>query len=115
MKFREPIPFEEILTMILQKEDEGASYCIYSSILDSNELMLKTICYIDDYPEIDDDDEEEIYSDFVNQNDLSLLFREELVQDVIMNAVDQKQSVTNQELLDAICFYNKNDNFMKLF
>lgn len=114
MKFREPIPFEQILTMILQKEDEGASYCIYSSILDSNELTLKTICYIDDYPEIDDDDEEEIYSDFVNQNDLSLLFREELVQDVIMNAVDQKQSVTNQELLDAICFYNKNDNFMKL-
>lgn len=114
MKFREPIPFENIIKMVLQNEDEGEYYCVYSSIADSNELTLKTICYLDEYPEIDDEEEEEVYSEFVHTNDLSLLFREELVQDVIRNAVHQKQTVTSQELLEAIRYYSKNDNFMRL-
>jgi hypothetical protein len=113
LKFREPIIFEEIIKIVLQNEDEGESYCIYSSISDSSELNLATICYIDDYPEIDDDDEE-TFSDFVNQNGLSLLFREELVQDVLNNAINQKRSVTTQELLEAIRHYSKNDSFMSI-
>lgn len=113
MKFREPLEFQEILRIIREGQDKGVSYCIYSKISDSNDLRLNTICYIDDYPEITDDDEE-IFSDFVMDNSLNLLFREELVQDVISNVLHQKASATEQEILDSISYYSKNDSFMNL-
>lgn len=111
MKYREPIKFLEIIKMIKDNIDKGFSYCIYSKLSDSDDLELDTICYIDDYSEIADDDEE-IYSKFVIENELNFFFREELVQDVITNAFYQKPDVTDQEILEGIIYYNNKDNFM---
>ncbi len=63
------------------------------------------------HPEITGDDRE-IYPEFVVKHGLSLLFREELVQDVIHNVLHQKPSATDQEILEAIIFYDTNDTFM---
>ena len=89
------------------------SYCIYSQLHDSDDLRLDTICYIDNYPEIIDDDEE-VFPDFVVKNSLNLLFREELVQDVMHNALWQKPSASEEEILKATTYYSKNDSFMNL-
>ena len=111
MKFCEPIKFQEVLRNIKENLDEGVSYCIYSKISDCSELDLDTICYIDDYPEITDDDDE-IYSEFVVNNSLNIIFREELVQDVVRNVLHQKALATDGELIKAISYYSKKDSFM---
>lgn len=113
MKFREPVEFKDIIAIVKKKLDKDVSYCIYSKLTSSYDLRLDTICYIDDYPEITDDDEE-IFSEFVKGNSLSLLFREELVQDVIYNMLHQNQSATDQEILNATSYYSNHDNFMIL-
>lgn len=113
MKFREPIEFQDIIKIIKEKLDKGVSYCIYSKVLDSDDLKLDTICYIDEYPEVTDDDEE-IFSEFVEQNSLNLLFREELIQDVIQNVLHQKVLASDLEILKAVTYYNNNDNFMTI-
>lgn len=111
MKFREPIEFQDVLKIVKENMDEGVSYCIYSTISDSNCLKLDTICYIDDYPEITDNDEE-VFSEFVVNNSLDLLFREELIQDVVHNVLHQKASATDEEILKAILYYDDKDDFM---
>ena len=113
MQFRKPIEFKDIIKLISENLDKGISYCIYSQLSDSDDLKLDTICYIDDYPEITDDDEE-IFPQFVVENSLNMLFREELVQDVIHNVIHQKSSPSEQEIIKAISYYSKNDSFMNL-
>lgn len=96
--------------MIRRGEDVGESYCIYCKG-GIETPTLNTVCYLDDYPEIDDDDEE-TYSQFVVSNNLELLFREELIQDVILNVNHQVQGPTNEQIMQAINYYNENDTFM---
>lgn len=111
MKLREAVEFRDLIQIVKAQSDKNISYCIYSDIDDSADLTLHTICYLDDYPEITDDDLE-IYPEFVIKHGLSLLFREELVQDVIHHVLHQKPSATGQEILEAIIFYDTNDTFM---
>lgn len=111
MKLREPYKFSEILEFIITQLDSETSYCIYSSIYDSKNCNLDTICYLDEYPEITDDDKE-IYPAFAANNSLELLFRDELVQDVVLSVLEQKSSATKNEILMAIQYYDENDDFM---
>lgn len=113
MKLREPIEFKDILKLVRDNMDRGISYCIYSKISDSNDLMLDTICYLDNYPEITDDDEE-IFSEFVTLNSLNFLFRDELIQDVVTNVLHQKSFASEQEILNAVSYYDEKDSFMNL-
>lgn len=113
MKFREPVEFQDILKTEKENPYKDISYCVYSKLSDSDNLRLDTICYIDDYPEVTENDEE-MFSEFVENNSLSLLFRDELIHDVISNIFYQKPSATDLEILKAICYYSKNDCFMKL-
>lgn len=112
MEYQKPITFLELIKIVLTKKDQGESYCIYGHG-DSSEATLSSICYIDSYAEITDD-YEEIYPKFVTQNGLVLWFREELVQDVIFNAVHQDKNVTNEKILEAIRYYTRNDCFLDL-
>ncbi len=111
MKLREPVEFRDLIQIVKAQSDKNVSYCIYAALDDSADLTLHTMCYRDSYPEITDDDRE-IYPQFVVKHGLSLLFREELVQDVIHNVLHQKPSATDQEILEAIIFYDTNDTFM---
>lgn len=111
MKLRHPVKFNELIELVKAEADKEVSYCVYGTLQDSNKITLETICFLDGYPEIDDDDEE-IFPDFVTNNRLTFLFREELIQDVVKNALSQKLSASNVEILKAITFYNERDSFM---
>lgn len=112
MEFHKPITILELINTIRSKKDKGESYCIYGNG-DSSTADLSTVCYMDAYGEITDD-YEEIYSQFVRENDLNLWFREELVQDVISNAFYQNKNVTDEKILEAIKYYDENDSFLDL-
>lgn len=112
MNLREPITLYDLFEIIRAKSDKGVSYCVYSCLTDTDEAALDTICYLDEYADINDD--EEVFPSFVVKNGLNFLFREELLQDVITNALHQKPSASNQEILEAVKFYNSKDAFISL-
>ncbi len=89
MKLREAVEFRDLIQIVKAQSDKNVSYCIYAALDDSADLT-----YRDSYPEITGDDRE-IYPEFVVKHGLSLLFREELVQDVIHNVLHQKPSATD--------------------
>jgi len=110
MNLREPMKFLDIIEMVKNKQERKTSYCVYCPD-DIDDPTLDTVCYIDSYPEITNNDEE-VYSGFVYSNNLQLLCREELIQDVIDTAISQKPNVSDSELLMAFIFYNGNDVFL---
>ena len=83
--------FEEIISQMeeiyikegceaLLNDDE---WCMYSNEDDFN---LNSICYIDDYPDIDDETYEEVYPKFITINALSLVYTDEQLQNIIISA-----------------------------
>ena len=85
-------------------------WCVYAS---EEKIMPETICYIDDYPDFDEEDNE-VYPDFVKENNMELLYRDEMVQDVVMACLNQKDNATIEEIVEALFYYDENDNFLIL-
>lgn len=71
------------------------------------------MCYIDVYPDFTDDDDE-ILPEFIINNHCQLVYRDEMLQDIIISALGRKKDVTNEELMKAINYYESNDTFLKI-
>ncbi len=89
---------------------EDNNWCIYSEDFD---VTLDSKCVVDNYPDYDDDDNE-ILPEYAEQNDMELVFRDELIQDVIINAVVQKKDLSVEKIMEAINYYNEYDCFMEI-
>ena len=85
-------------------------WCVYTK---EHTVTLDTVCFIDDGPSINDHDEE-IYPAFVCENHLKFLFMGDLVQDVVMSCLDQRDDVSLEKILEAIVYYYKHDTFLVL-
>ena len=109
--FRELI--DEIKEIYLADGNEafykGDGWCVYAK---TEKLSLKSECYVLPYPDVDDDDNE-IYPEFAVQNGLLFIYRDEMLQDVIANAVDEDEEISDKKLLKAINYYDKYDSFME--
>ena len=88
---------------------DNLDLCVYT-IDFVEEASNDTICYMDDYPEVDDNDQE-IYTDFVTENKLVMFYSGEQFEDVISNTLNQKFDATIEEFIFALNYYRDNDNF----
>ena len=88
---------------------DNLDLCVYT-IDFVEEAINDTICYMDDYPEVDDNDQE-IYTDFVTENKLVMFYSGEQFEDVINNTLYQKSDATIEEFIFALNYYRDNDNF----
>ena len=105
---------EEELELLKEKGEKefcmDSGWCVYGKSID---LSLKDKCIIDEYPDYDDDDNE-IMPDYVNANDYELVYRDEMIQDVIITSYNQKNNCTIQEIYDSLVYYDQHDSFMVL-
>lgn len=105
---------KEIKEMYLQDGDasfyKNAGWCVYAK---DSSLNLKSECFVLQYPEIDDDNNE-ILPEFAVQNKLEFVYRDEMLQDVVAAAVDEDEDISDQKLLKAIKYYDENDCFMDI-
>lgn len=116
MKRRMAVRMREVIASIRDLYREGGvtavyldnGWCLYS---EGDEITLESICYIDEYPELNGDDE--VYSEYITDNKLELVYRDELLQDVIISCMQQKDTVTYDEILEAIKYYDENDTFLR--
>jgi hypothetical protein len=118
MERDQTVPFERALTMqeliglLRSGSTSDASFCVYGEG-DSTEASLDSTCYICAYPDITDDYEEKV-PEFVAIAGLELWFRDELVQDVVANALHQDSWVVDQTILSAIHHYDESDSFLTI-
>lgn len=112
MKHHIPITVSDLINMIRKEGVHSDAYCVFGAS-DPNDATLASICHLDVYPEITDDGRE-IYSSFVTDNDLDIWYTDELVQDVVENAIIQDARVSNEKILEAIKHYCDNDCFINL-
>lgn len=85
-------------------------WCVYSVNENPN---LDAVCYIDDYPDIDDDDNE-IPVSFIEENGLEYYCSDENVIDVVGASLHQKENASVEEMMNALEFYLEKDTFLEL-
>lgn len=90
--------------------DADSGWCIYSS---SNEVTLDDECYISEYPEYDDDDNE-IVEKYIIEHNMLLFCTDEVIQDVVCSSLYQKENASCEEIFKALLYYQEYDNFMAL-
>jgi hypothetical protein len=111
VQYKQTIKLTDLIDF-LKTQKKNLTYCVYGKG-SSDQATLETDCVIDEYSEITDDDEE-IFPKSITQNNLEFWFTDELLEDVTFNALKQKKSATNEEILKAIKHYNERDSFMDL-
>ncbi|MBI0472628.1 hypothetical protein EXT68_22485 [Pectobacterium parmentieri] len=88
------------------KED----FCLYCENSDEP-LSQDTWCYVDEYP-TGDDNGNDVFSDFVVNNDLELLYYGEQFTDVINNVLMQEDEPDISIIIEALNYYMENDDFL---
>ncbi|AOR62950.1 hypothetical protein [Pectobacterium wasabiae] len=88
------------------KED----FCLYCENSDKP-LSQDMWCYVDEYP-TGDDNGNDVFSDFVVNNDLELLYYGEQFIDVINNVLMQEDEPDIYIIIEALNYYMENDNFL---
>lgn len=85
--------------------------CVYTE--EETELITpETICYLDRYPEVIND--EDVHSEFVASNGLELLYYGEQFNDVLRNIYEQKQTADVDIVIRALNHYMDNDDFLDI-
>ncbi|OFM86097.1 hypothetical protein HMPREF2660_06150 [Weeksella sp. HMSC059D05] len=95
--------FKENLTI-------GEQICVYTKP-NVDEFVLGQEYWIDDYPDIDDDDNE-VFPSGVIGNHLVYLYSGQQFADVIGNVSEQKATATLSDYVAALNYYNQHDTFM---
>ncbi len=91
---------------------EDVDFCIYT--MDFVETASSdTICYLDDYPDVDDNDEE-IYTDFVADKKLVMFYSGEQFEDVISHMLSQKPDASIEDFISGINYYREHDDFLDI-
>ena len=101
-------PFNEIVNAVIDNFDLGDEFCVYG---DSLPLQVDGVYLIDDYPDVNDKDEE-VYPEMAVQKGLSYLYSGQQLADVVRNVTGQIKNPKINEFKLALDFYSKNDNFM---
>ena len=74
-------------------------------------LQVDGVYLIDDYPDVNDKDEE-VYPEMAVLKGLSYLYSGQQLADVVRNVTGQIKNPKINEFKLALDFYSKNDNFM---
>jgi hypothetical protein len=91
---------------------ERMNFCLYASN-GSDEVMANTVSYLEQYPDVTKDDEE-IFPVFVVEKGLRLLCYGDYLEDVIRNAMHQKEKPTIEDYVTGLSYYLENDSFRDL-
>jgi hypothetical protein len=118
MEIKKEKTLKDIIEFLLETiKNEGEKellsdygWCIYGEGID---LELSDKCFIDTYPDYDDDDNE-ILPELVSQKDYELVYRDEMIQDVVVACYNQKKDCSIEEVFDALKYYDEHDSFLVL-
>lgn len=89
-------------------------YDLYIYTNNFEELIVEDlICYLEEPPEITDEDEE-VFPEFVVKEGLTLLYSGENFESVIEVAFDQKHQPSMREFVDSLNYYREYDSYLDI-
>lgn len=91
---------------------QSADWFIYTRGT-KDEYRLDTPCIIADPPGYDDQRELELFPDFCDEHRMYSELMPEMLEDVILSALEQKRDATEEELLHALNYYADMDAFFQ--
>lgn len=108
---------EDVINLLKGKYLKEGEQALYNDndwhmYVADDEWFLTTACCITAPPDFDEETDEEIIPGFAVENGMDGSVLPEILQDVIINALGQKKSATNEELLRALNYYMDKDTFM---
>jgi len=101
---------EKYLSEGLKAIYDDGDWFIYHN--EDGRLFLSTVCCITASPDFDEETDEEIMPEFAVENGMNFPMLPEIVQDVVICSVNQKNDVTDEEIIMALNYYLENDTFM---
>ena len=96
-----------------EKHDPEFLYFVYCEQDQDSEIKPAMTIYVGDVSQVSDD-YLEMYPDFVEKLGLSKIYSSQNFQDVVDLAVSQKQTVSNDELIECLNYYNEHDDFLDI-
>ncbi|MFC0178532.1 DUF7716 domain-containing protein [Thorsellia kenyensis] len=112
LEFQREYTLSELINDIVKKGYKSNNFCLYTK----GYVSLATenlICYLECYPTINDDDEEE-YPKFVIKQNLELFYYGEQFEDVLTNVLHQKNTASIEDFITSLNYYLNNDAFLTL-
>jgi len=91
-------------------EPSAISFCLYTK---GHQKLANgdTICYVDESLTVNDEDKE-LYPDFVINEGLRLFYHGDQFEDVIYNALHQKSDISVDKIIEALNYYSQRDSFL---
>lgn len=111
LRLGEPIILADLINALTSGSAGLDDVCLYTDE-ETETLTPDTICYLDCYPEVIND--EDVYSEFVTSNGLELLYYGEQFNDVLSNIYEQKQTADMDMVISALNHYMDNDDFLDI-
>jgi hypothetical protein len=110
IKMQTSITIRQLLDEIMNNAEINENFCVYLKDSDAS-LSLDLKCYIDLYP-TGDENNEDVFSEFVIKNNLELAYYGEQFIDVINNVRHQKKNAKIEDFVKALNYYSENDTFL---
>ncbi|MBF0804459.1 MULTISPECIES: hypothetical protein [unclassified Neisseria] len=98
----------DIIKYVKDTQFADDDFCLYGKYGAS--LNLTDLYLVSDYPEVIND--KDVYPQDVTEESFGLVYYGEHFIDVISSALEQKESASENELLEALIFFYKHDNFI---
>ncbi|AVB21600.1 MULTISPECIES: DUF7716 domain-containing protein [Pseudomonas syringae group] len=106
-----PIVIADLINFLKSGPAMIDDLCLYTDE-DVEAITPETICYLDRYPEVVND--EEVYSEFVTANELELLYYGQQFNDVLANIYSQDKTADMGTVIHALNYYLGNDDFLDI-
>ncbi|MCD5970557.1 DUF7716 domain-containing protein [Pseudomonas quasicaspiana] len=111
LRLGKPIALADLINTLKSGSAALDDLCLYTD--EETEILTpETICYLDCYPEVIND--EDVHSEFVASNGLELLYYGEQFNDVLRNIYEQKQTADVDIVIRALNHYMDNDDFLDI-
>ena len=102
------LSLEQIIEQVRVDKLSSDDFCLYAK--EDGELRLNSLYWVSDYPDVVEDCD--VYPTEVAEQNLQLVYYGEQLIDVLIVALEEKPDASLQDLIDALNYYNQNDNFM---
>ncbi|HAV1239624.1 TPA: hypothetical protein O7X39_000660 [Salmonella enterica] len=98
----------DIISYMKSRDSRDDDFCLYGESDDT--LKVDGEYYVADYPDVDDDDNE-IYPQIVQSNNLYYLYSGQQFADVIDSVLEKKPLASLEDFVEALNYYSKHDVF----